>query len=69
MGQTVSPKTFVFNLNQTPGNYQKEHNLNIVNHDESLKFNKKFRDISRYIYTFFAVFQNSCVFITLFANP
>ena len=26
IGQTVSPETLVFNLNQTPGNYPKEDN-------------------------------------------
>jgi hypothetical protein len=39
MIQIVGPETMVFNLNQTPGNYPKEDNLNTVNHDESLKFN------------------------------
>jgi hypothetical protein len=38
-GQIVGPETLVFNLNQTPGNYLKEDNLNSVNHSESLKFN------------------------------
>jgi hypothetical protein len=28
MGQIVDPKTLVFNLNKTPGNYPKEDNLN-----------------------------------------
>jgi hypothetical protein len=28
MGQIVGPETLVFNLNQTPGNYPKEYNLN-----------------------------------------
>ena len=27
MGQTVSPETLVFNLNQTPGSYPKEDNF------------------------------------------
>jgi hypothetical protein len=40
MGQIIGPETLVFNLNQTPGNYPKEDNLNRVNHGESLKFNK-----------------------------
>jgi hypothetical protein len=39
MGQIVGPELLVFNLNQTPGNYPKEDNLNKVNHDERLKFN------------------------------
>jgi hypothetical protein len=40
MGQIVGPETLVFNLNQTPGNYPKEDNLNTLKHGESLKFNK-----------------------------
>jgi hypothetical protein len=35
MGQIVGPETLSFNLNQMPGNYPKEDNLN----GESLKFN------------------------------
>ena len=30
--QTVGPETLVFNLNQTPGNYPKEDNLNHIAH-------------------------------------
>jgi hypothetical protein len=30
MGQIVGPETLVFNLNQTPGNYPKEDNLNTL---------------------------------------
>ena len=30
MEQIVGPETLVFNLNQTPGNYTKEDNLNTV---------------------------------------
>jgi hypothetical protein len=40
MGQTVSPETLVFYLNQTPSNYPKEDNFNTMNHGESLKLNK-----------------------------
>jgi hypothetical protein len=39
MGQIIGPETLVLNLNQTPGNYPKEDNLNTANHGESLKFN------------------------------
>jgi hypothetical protein len=37
IGQIVGHETLVFNLNQTPGNYLKEDNLNMMNHGESLK--------------------------------
>jgi hypothetical protein len=40
MGQITGLETLVFNLNQMPGNYPKEENLNTVNHGESFKFNK-----------------------------
>jgi hypothetical protein len=40
MRQIVGPEALGFNLNQTPGIYPKEDNLNTVNHGESLKFNK-----------------------------
>jgi hypothetical protein len=40
MGQIVSSKTLVFNLNQTPGNYRKEDNFDTMNHGQSLKFIK-----------------------------
>jgi hypothetical protein len=39
MGQIVSPETLVFNLKETPVNYPKEDNFNIMNHGESLKLN------------------------------
>ena len=41
MGQIVGPETLVFNLNQTPGNYPKAHNLNAVNRGESLEIQQR----------------------------
>jgi hypothetical protein len=39
MGQIVGPEKLVFNLNQMPGNYPNEDNLNRVNYGKSFKFN------------------------------
>jgi hypothetical protein len=39
MRQIVGSEMLVFDLNQTPGNYPKDDNLNTLNHDEMLKFN------------------------------